>query len=488
MLRRYFKNSSIIAVTQIILQMKNLVFLPFLTRHFGTLNYGVWAQVGVLVPMVAPLIILSTDGAVCRYLSGQPEQIQKKWFSAWMIFLIVSWSVTCSILYLFKVPVSHVFFGDDERYIAFIPPVAGMLLTTMILNSFRTWFRVRDNAFAISFIDISQAILSAGVLMMILLEKESIYRYVLASVVADAFLAILLFLYLTHTQIWASPDFRIIKKLLRFGLPLLPVNYASWGLNSMDRIFLVQTVSLAAIGIYSLSYSLGYLIIPLFMRPFRLMYPTMAAAMYNNGKTDQLQTLFDHAVGTGLALALPAAVGLMLLAKPIIAIFATRDFISGAPITGLISFAYIFHVLSSFFSVQLGLVHRQHYATISIMFAVTVNLILNMALIPEYGILGAAIATNLAFLSQLICTFVFSQHFFPLHFRKSFILKVSATTVVMGMLILMLRSLFSINSQLNLLELGFIVFTAGAFYIMSLFFLGILTRNQVRTALLLFAC
>lgn len=75
MIRKYFKNAGLLAVTEGFLQLKGLLVIPFLTRHFGTLNYGVWSQVAVLINTVTPLIILGTDSAAMRLLPGISFQL-----------------------------------------------------------------------------------------------------------------------------------------------------------------------------------------------------------------------------------------------------------------------------------------------------------------------------------------------------------------------------------------------------------------------------
>jgi O-antigen/teichoic acid export membrane protein len=59
-------------------------------------------------------------------------------------------------------------------------------------------------------------------------------------------------------------------------------------------------------------------------------------------------------------------------------------------------------MISSYYEVTLGFVYRQHLSTMAVSLAFFVNLALNFLLIPPLGILGAAIATLLAFGAQLM--------------------------------------------------------------------------------------
>ena len=68
MSRLFFRNAAFLTMVEIILKLKGFIFIPLLTRYFGTINYGVWSQVGIVVSTVTPLLILGTDSAIFKYL------------------------------------------------------------------------------------------------------------------------------------------------------------------------------------------------------------------------------------------------------------------------------------------------------------------------------------------------------------------------------------------------------------------------------------
>ena len=68
----------------------------------------------------------------------------------------------------------------------------------------------------------------------------------------------------------------------------------------------------------------------------------------------------------------------------------------------MITAGYTLHMISSYFDIGLGLHGKQRWSSVAMVFAVTVNVVLNWILIPRYGLTGAAAATMIAFGVQAV--------------------------------------------------------------------------------------
>lgn len=478
MSRQFFKNAAFLSLVEIILKLKGFIFIPLLTRHFGTINYGVWSQVAVLVTTLGPIIVLGTDAAIIRYLPGKPINEQKRQYIAWAIFLLFISITLCSLLLLFKRPLSYLFFGSSGEYLLFIPLAAATLLVSLSINTLRNWYRVQNNAKVYGYIALTQATLNTVALICNLIMHKGVYELVMYSLIADFLVVALLLVYFTYNFGWARPDFTIIKTLVKYGFPIIPAGYAMLGLNSMDRLFLVKYSTMAEIGIYSLCYSLGFMIIQVFVSPIWNMYPNMASQLFNNNKMDDMQRLFEKSVGIILLIAVPATVGMFVLGKQLLAILATPEFITGSHVMAIITVGYLFHVLSSYYDVALGLVQKQHLSTISISIAFLMNLLLNFLLIPKYGILGAAIATSVAFLFQFILSFSLASYYTQIKSSFSFPIKILSTSMVMGIGIYILSNAIPGKGLIKLFSL---VALGSIFYAALLLLFRVIKINQLKS-------
>jgi len=429
---RFFKNAGFLAIIEMVLKVRAFIVLPLLTHHFGTIDFGVWSQVGVLVAALSPVLILGTDAAAMRYLPGCTLEEKKSKFLAWLLFLGILSSSLCLVLFWLRGTLATAFWGSTGEYESFVPLAAALLFITVLLNSVKNWYRICNDAKSYGLATVCQSLLELSALVIMLLRNEGVYELVSYTIAADFAAIIWLLARITQGYGWGTPDFKVILPFLRFGLPLIPAGYAMWGLNWIDRMFLVKYSTLSEIGIYSLVYGLGYAIIQLFVNPIWSMYANTASELYSHKKYDDLQKLFDQSIGLILLLTLPSIVGLVVLGERLLMILAPPEFLPGAPLMAIITVGYLFHMLGSYFDITLGLAHRQHLSTFSILIAFGVNFILNMLLIPHYSILGAAIATSMAFFVQFLASLWWAKKYLNLKANLWYPAKIMFASLAMG--------------------------------------------------------
>lgn len=432
MIRKFFKNAGILGMTEIILRLKGFIIIPLLTRHFGAVNYGVWAQVGVLVSTLTPIVVLGTDSALIRFMPGVPLAEQKRSYSAWLIAMVGITTLVSGLLLLCRHQISLMFFGVSGEYEKFMPLVAGTLFSNIFLNVTRNWFRVHNNAKVYAAISITQSLLGLVAIVAMLIGQQSVYELVIYTIVIDILIVFALLVKITREYGWSTPDYHCLLAYLKFGLPLVPAGYAMWVLNYLSRIFLVKYSTMNEIGVYSLIFNLGYMVIQTLINPIFLMYPNSASMLYNKGEHEELQKLFNYCAGLIVALSVPSIIGLFVLGRPIISVLATEEFISGAPLIAMITAGYFFLMIAGFFDIALGLVHRQYLSTISMIIACGLNFTLNSLLIPRFSILGAAVSTCLAFLCQFLVSFVLASRYKLLRVDFSFVAKILLISSIMG--------------------------------------------------------
>ena len=439
MSRKFFKNAVYLTIVEFLLKLKGFVFIPLMSRSFGATNYGMWCQVGVLVAMLTPILMLGTDFAILRYLPGQSLNEQKKYYSAWCYFLIAMACVVYALLLSFRTQIAVVFFGRITGYVFFIPLAGAMLCANMAVGVLRNRYRIDNDAKMYGAIAVFQAFLELSALIIAFLRKATLYQLIIYILIADFIIILWTASSIMRKYGWGKPDFSVIGKLLKYGLPCIPAGYAIWGLNSMDRLFLVKYSDMTAVGIYGMAYGLGYMLLQMTVSPIWNMYPNMAAELYNTGKHDELQKLFERSIKVILLLTLPSIAGIYVLGERVLLIFATKDFIAGAHIISIITTSYLFLMLATYYEVALGLIHKQYLSTVSISIACGVNLVLNILLIPRYGIFGAAIATFLAFFSQLVLSFLFAVKLTDIKTEFGYPAMVAVVSVLMGTLLYLLN-------------------------------------------------
>jgi putative peptidoglycan lipid II flippase len=188
--------------------------------------------------------------------------------------------------------------------------------------------------------------------------------------------------------------------------------------------------------------------------------------------------LFRNGFSTSLALLLPAAAGLVVLARPIIALlfehgaFAASDTAQTASVlrlyaVGIVPYGWVYMLTRTCYARQ-----QTALPLIASTVAVAVNIGLDLALVGPLGVEGLALATAVAGWTQAgVLAFVIRPSFRPLRRIADDSLRiVTATGLMVGVLLAFQTIRFSMSENI-VVVLGVLMGVAA--YAAACFFLGL---------------
>lgn len=419
----FLKKSSWLFILEIFLKIKGFLLIPLITKNLGVINYGEWSQINILITTIFPLVILGTDSAIIRFLAGKDQDEQKRKFTSWLVFLLGMSLFGSVVLYLLAEPLAWVFFNTvSEAFLSLIILAIFTIIINVLFNAVKIWFRIINQTVQYAVFLMLQGVFNLLAVVAALLFVGNVYNIILFTLISDTVLLTIYIIFIVDYHL-IKIDLDFYKELFKYGWVLVPSAYAMWILNSSDRLFLAQYTDLTDIGIYSLAYSVGYLVIQLFVNPVWTMFPNKASELFNKGQIEGLEKLWCLSKRLIVIPVYASAVFFSFSGKTIINIISKDEFSSGYIIIPIISLAYLFHMLSSYDLVLLGLVKKQKYDAISMFFACIVHLLLNFLLIPIYGIIGAAISTYIGYMVQFIVSHIAICYYIKYKMDWSFHLK-----------------------------------------------------------------
>ncbi|MNO47236.1 hypothetical protein PS726_04241 [Pseudomonas fluorescens] len=183
-----------------------------------------------------------------------------------------------------------------------------------------------------------------------------------------------------------------IKKMLRFGVPLIFGGIAFWGLTSMDKIFLRSLSTFEELGVYSVAVSFASVAIILQSVFSTVWAPTVykwAKEGVNPEKIDKITNLVLLIVVLCFSIA-----GLFSWTIK----YLLPEHYNGVEYIILPCMAYpLLYTLSETTVVGLGIMRKSTHIMMASIISVLVNLLGNYYLVPLYGAAGAAASTAIAF-------------------------------------------------------------------------------------------
>ncbi|MEX0965812.1 MAG: oligosaccharide flippase family protein [Bacteroidia bacterium] len=273
-------------------------------------------------------------------------------------------------------------------------------------------------------------------------------------------------------------DVSLIKTLFIYGSPFIVSFALNFIVNSSDRFIIAYLLGNEEVGQYSAAYQFTWRSVSaLLMIISTSSNPLILRAFDNKG----MKSANIELRNTGLLIALigiPSCLGIIALRENISYVFIGSAFKNDAiELIPWIAVAALIYAFKSFY-VDTGfqIAKKTHLQIWPSLLAAIVNIILNFWLIPVYGILGAAIATLVAFVVGLLSSavLVVRAYPFPKVAWKDMIL-------ILGGSLMMCIPLVLWDPEPGIWHLTLQLLIAGSIF---LFFLMIFNIMNLRTLLL----
>jgi len=245
---------------------------------------------------------------------------------------------------------------------------------------------------------------------------------------ACSYTILLVFLFKKYFTIisWDDIDKNLIKSMLSYGLPLSGTFLMNYIIANSDRLMLAWMMGEDSAGLYSAGYDLSnFSFIVILLSIHLAIYPMIVKA-YENKDEAKTQQLFSQNMLTIVIFSIvPGILFSVLVVDFSQLVFGEEFWLSASKVIPIVAVATFFLGLKAYyFDLVFLLTHKTQYLLKIGLIGASLNIILNYALIKQFGILGAAYATCLSYFFILCLSYWFGRSIIKLPFPISELLKV----------------------------------------------------------------
>ena len=447
--KKYAKNVSLVTIATIISTLKGFILLPILTKALGAELYGTWALILVTISLIAPLCTLELGYAIIRFLGPEKDKGKiSKGFSS--IFVVTSFIgiLTSLLLFIFSKPLAIAVFGGANAafYIQISASLIFLAAIDQIMVEYFIAFQQMERYAAFGILQtIGEVILTAY----LVLSGFGLFGAIVSLLVVRAFASVIGFLWITSQTKITTPSFSVVKDYLPFSLPILPTAICYWLINLGDRYVIGYFIGANAVGVYSASYGLGGLLVFFYYPLSRVLLPAITHS-YEDGKIQEVKTTLKYTLKFFLMFAIPSFFGLSILSKSILTTLTTSEFVGGYMIVPIIALATVLFNCSSINTTVLNLFKETKKVGLIFGASASINVIMNIILVPIIGIIGAAIATLITFMMHLFVVSVISFKRVSYEIDLKFIVKSIISSVIMASVIWKLNPYGVVNILISI--------------------------------------
>ena len=404
----------------------NLLLLPIYVRYLSERDYGVLGLLGAVEVIGKILFRWGLDGSFMRFFYDSDERAARQRLASTIFyFLMVANGVLLLVGLLASGWMARVVFDD-----ATAAPAVQLVLVNTFAIAF-TFFpfhvlRMEQRSAEFSLLTILRSI--ATVLLRLILVV-SVGLGVMGIVIADVIVTMgVLIVLLRHFAplIRTVFDRGVLRESLAFGLPRVPHAAAQQIMAVGDKFILAAFRPIAEVGMYSMGVSFG-LTQKLFLSAFEYAW---APFYYSASREPGAPVLFAKVTTYGIAALGLLTAGLSAIARDLLDLMTRGVFVDAAPVVAWTAIAVFLQGVYLLTSIGLNITKRTGYYPVSTIAAAGANIGLNYALIPRYGMMGAAWANAASYGVQAALAYSFSRRVYPVHYERGRLVRACAASVL----------------------------------------------------------
>ena len=200
--------------------------------------------------------------------------------------------------------------------------------------------------------------------------------------------------YVTYDD--AGSDRSLRNRILRYSVPLTASSSANVIDKRIDTVLIGFFLNPLAVSYYVLSKQIiEFVLVPASSLGFSVS-PTYGEQKANES-LERAARIYEESVQYVLLLYVPAAVGMVLVAEPAVRLVFGAGYTGAAPVLQILAIYVVFQGISNVTTNSLDYLGRATDRAIAKGVTAVGNLLLNVALIPIYGVTGAAVATVITY-------------------------------------------------------------------------------------------
>ncbi len=413
LLRRLVSESAIYGLGGVANQAIAIVLVPIYARQLGVANYGVLAIVNTTLSLGLMVTSLALPQAFFRsYLKeSETEADRLRVLRASLGLRLLASTAGLAVFSLLAVPLGAVLFGGSAELpvLLLIGPIIFFDSLNLVPLSFlRAHRRPRPYA-ALAFV---RAVLgSVLIIVMVVVFRLGVLGVVLGSLGSSLVASGIGLMVLAHSNaLQVSWDWKLMRHMLLFSLPIVPAAVGGWVLNLSDRYIVQLFDGRVAVGIYAAGYTVGLVINALVIQPFSLAW---GAAYWEISRQDSAPRIFARVMVGFAVLASTVALALSALGTDAIRLLLPPDFDPARFVVPFAAFAYVAYGLYTIAATGLNLESQTRWLPITIGVAAIMAVVLNLALVPSFGYVGAGISTLVTYTLLAVLTGYVGQRYYP---------------------------------------------------------------------------
>lgn len=426
-LKRLGKHSAIYGLGGLVSRILAVLLLPLYTRYLSPSDYGKVETLIALTTVIGIALRMGIHSAFFRFYFDSTEPAARRRVlrtSFWFTMAMATAGLIAGLA--LAGPIADLLFGSSEDSELVMAAFVG-LWAGMNYEQLTSLFRVEERSVAFVSASLANIFLTIGATLLLVVALDKGPVGVIVGNFTGTLIVYVVLIGYRREQLGLEFDRGLLREMNRFGTPLVPTALFLWVTNFSDRLFLVRLADTAEVGLYSVGVRIASAMV-LLLTAFRLAWPAFA---YSIEDDHEARRTYAFVLTYVVLVTTWVATGLALLSPWIVDWIAAPAFAESSRVVGPLAFSAVAFAGYIVVAIGVGRAKRTQFNWVVTGAAAAVNVVLNLLLIPPYGMMGAAVATVAAYSTMFVGMTWWSQQIYPVHYQWRRVATAAATGIAL---------------------------------------------------------
>ncbi len=421
---KLFKNSSIFIFGKVIATLSSIFLLPLFTKNLSQQDFGIIGILWLIQPILSRVMNMGADVAVkLKYFKVSKEEYSNKLYHTFSITLFMFLIFLLSLGICYKLGINII-----DQSLPF--SIASIFLTTILMKNVVTIFLktlvLCDKPKFNVVVSVILSIITTVITYFLVIYIDTSYRsYIIAMFISN-------FIFSVIGMIWLLNNFKLryfrfkfkeIKKQLKVGLPVVPSTIGIMILTAGDRLIIKYFIGMEAVALYTYGYkfcnSLSTSIVQPFQKALGPIVLDKAAKDFNNA------ALYIKKLGDIMIKYFPILVAVAIIPARQVMLFLSTETYNISYYVFLIALPGI--VIMNIMNIYMNIFNHLERTDLDmkmVLIGAFTNVILNILVIPKYGIIAASVTTTISYFLMFLMSIILLNKFIENKIKLKIILRV----------------------------------------------------------------
>lgn len=422
--KRFAKKTLIYSIGNFGSRVLTFLMLPYYTYNIPAADYGVYDVFLVTISLIMPILTLQTQEAIISGMIDKEQDNQQIVKSTFLIVLLNS--IAISVLYFVVSKFINIQYG-----IYFIALLTIKSIYTIVHQYARGLGKT--GLYAATGIIYTLIFLGLNILQLSVFHT-GIEGLLVSEAIASLISIIILFIGASEilSALKIKLDHAILKRIVKYSLPLIPNNISWWLINASDRYVIGIFLGSVSNGIYAISYKFANIIQTI----TSLVYLAWQEISLEEYKSRDKAAFYSNFFNSYMKLLLSGVFVAICCTKFVTLTFLSADYAEAWKYTGWLYLGIVFSALASFLNTCYLADGTTGELLKGTLMAGIINLVVDVALIKFIGVYAAALSTFVSSAALLVRRIVDNKKYYDLKVQWREFIGLSGGCVVASFIIL----------------------------------------------------